>query len=120
MSSLLLRIAVAGFLALASLTVVLFRVSPLTAPAIAIPFLLLTVFLAISSFTTLAAYLIWKSMSVEGMDAGRRMSIALREGLFLGTASVFLLVFLILGILSWWIGILIYAVFLFVEMALHS
>ena len=45
MTSLLLRIAIAGFLALASLTVILFRVSPLSAPGLAVPFFLLTVFL---------------------------------------------------------------------------
>jgi hypothetical protein len=120
MTPLLLRIAIAAFLSLASLVVVLFRVSPLAAPTIAIPFFILTIFLTVASFGTLAFYFLWKSLSVEGMDAGRRMSVALREGLFLGAATVLLFLFLILGILTWWIGLLIYTVFVLVEMALHS
>jgi len=120
MTSLLLRIAIAGFLSLASLVVILFRVSPLTAPGLALPFFLLTIFLSASSFAALAFYFIWRNLSVEGMDSGRRMSIALREGLFFGSATVLLFIFLILGILKWWIGLLIYTVFIFIEMALNS
>jgi len=120
MTPLLLRIGIAGFLSLSSLVVVLFRVSPLTSPGLAIPFFMLTLFLAASCFLTLGFYFLWKGLPMEGMDAGRRMSVALREGIFFGSATILLFLFLILGILTWWIGLLIYAVFVFVEMALHS
>lgn len=120
MTPLLLRIAAAAFLALTSLTVVLFRVSPLTSPGLAIPFFFLTLFLAIASIGTLLSYVIWGSISVEGMDSGRKMSVSLREGLFAATATVLLFVFQILGILTWWIAILIYLVFFLIEVALHS
>lgn len=120
MISILARIAVAALLSLTSLIVILLRVSPLTTPGIAVPFFFLTVFLSAASLTTLVCYAIWSRLSVEGMDAGRKLSVSLREGLFIGTATVLTFLFLILGILTWWIGVLIFLVFLLVEMALLS
>ena len=120
MTPLLLRIAAAAFLSLTSLIVILFRVSPLSSPGLAVPFFFLTLFLAISSITSLLCYAAWSAVAVEGMDAGRKISVSLREGLFLGAATVLLFVFQILGILTWWIGGLIYLVFVLVEVALHS
>ncbi len=120
MTPLLLRIAAAAFFSLASLIVVLFRVSPLTSPGLAIPFFFLTVFLSVASITTLLCYALWRALSVEGMDTGRMVSVSLREGFFLATATTLLIVFQILGILTWWIGGLIYLVFVLVEVALHS
>ncbi|MSR67664.1 hypothetical protein EXS65_02465 [Candidatus Peribacteria bacterium] len=120
MTPLLLRIAAAAFLSLSSLIVVLFRVSPLTSPGLAVPFFFLTIFLTVASLSTLLCYAIWGNLSVEGMDAGRKISISLREGLFLATATVLLFVFQIFGILTWWIAGLIYLVFILIEVALHS
>lgn len=120
MTPLLLRIAAAAFLSFASLFVILFRVSPLTSPTIAIPLFFLTIFLTIAGFATLAAYAAWVRVSMEGMDAGKKVSVALREGLFFASATVLLLLFQILGILTWWIGLLIVLVFVLVEVALHS
>ena len=120
MTPLLLRIGAAAFLAATSLLVILFRVSPLVSPGIAIPLFFLTVYLTAAGFGTLAAYGAWSRISVEGMDAGKKVSIALREGLFLATAIVLLLLFQILGIMTWWIGLLIVLVFVLVEVALNS
>lgn len=120
MTSILARIGVAAILSLTSLIVILFRVSPLSAPALAVPFFFITVFLTISSFATLICYAIWSRLSMEGMDAGRKLSVSLREGLLMGGATVLLLLFLLLEILTWWIGILIYLIFFLIEMALLS
>jgi hypothetical protein len=120
MTTLLLKVAIGAVLALLSLVVILFRVSPLTAPGIAIPFFLLTLFLTVAGFGTLLCYFLWRALDVEGMDAGKRMSVSLREGMFLGVATVLVFSFLMLEIFTWWIGILIYAVFILIEMALHS
>ncbi len=120
MTPLLLRIAAAAFFSLASLIVVLFRISPLVSPGLAIPFFFLTTFLAVASISTLLCYGMWSMLPIEGMDSGRRMSVSLREGFFLAIATIFLIVFQILGILTWWIGGLIYLVFVLVEVALHS
>jgi hypothetical protein len=120
MTQILLKIGVAAFLSLASLMVIVFRVSPLLAPEFAIPFFLLTLFLTVACFGSLGCYFLWGALGVEGMDAGRRISVALREGLFLAAATDLLFIFLMLGILTWWIGILIYVVFILIELALHS
>ena len=120
MSPLLLRIAIAGILSVASLLVILFRVSPLTSPSIALPFFFLTVFLSVASIATLLCYAAWAAVSVEGLDAGRKITLALREGIFTACAVVLLLIFHILGILTWWIALLIFGVFLLIELALHS
>ena len=120
MTSILLRIAAAALLSASSLAVILFRVSPLTTPGVGVPFFFLTLLLAVSSTATLVCYAIWSRLSMEGMDAGRTISVSLREGIFLGSATVLLFLFLILGILNWWIGLLIYLVFFLVEMALLS
>ncbi len=120
MISILVRIAVAAILSLTSLVVILFRVSPLSAPAIAVPFFFLTIFLAVASFGTLVCYALWSRISMEGMDSGRRLSVSLREGLLLSAATILLLLFLLLGILTWWIGLLIYIIFFLIEMALLS
>ncbi len=99
---------------------IVFRVSPLTSPGLAVPFFFLTLFLAVASSATLLFYTVWSWIPVEGMDAGRKISVSLREGLFLAAATALVFVFLILGILTWWIGALIYFIFFLVEVALHS
>lgn len=120
MNSLLFRITLAGLLSIASLLVILFRVSPLASPAIALPFFSLTLFLSVATVGSLILYGIWELIPIEGMDAGRKLSISLREGIFLGLATLCVLVFHILTILTWWIGLLIYVVFMLVEAALHA
>ena len=120
MTPILLRIGIAALLSVTSLFVVLMRVSPLTSPAIALSLFFITIFLSVSSLTTLGLYGLWCSVPIEGMDAGRKITVALREGLFLGTATALLFLFQILGILNWWVAVLIYAVFLFIELALQS
>lgn len=116
----LIRIAAAGFLSLASLLVILFHVSPLTSPGVAVPFFFLTLFLSCASIMTLICYFIWSRLSMEGMDAGRKLSLSFREGVFFALATCLVFLFLILEILTWWIGGLIYLVFLLVEFALLS
>ena len=120
MTSILARIAVAAVLSLTSLIVIIFRVSPLSAPALAVPFFFLTLFLTVASIGTLVCYAIWSRLSMEGMDSGRKLSVSLREGLLIGGATVLLFLFLILEILTWWIGVLIYLIFFLIEMALLS
>lgn len=120
MTSILARIAIAALLSLTSLIVIVFRVSPLSAPGLAVPFFFLTLFLTVATFGTLIFYVVWSRLSMEGMDAGRKLSISLREGLMLAGATVLLFLFLLLGILTWWIGLLIYLIFFLIEMALLS
>ncbi len=120
MKTLLVRIGIAALLSTTSFVVILFRVSPLASPTIAVPAFFLTLFLALSSIASLIFYAVWTSVKPEGMDAGRRMSVALREALFLASASCIVLLLQIAGVAVWWIIVLTYAVFILVEVALLS
>lgn len=119
MNALIFRIALSGVLSFASLLVVLFRVSPLLSPAVALPFFFLTLFLTVITFGSLVCYGVWGLVPVDGLDAGKKLTISFREGVFFGLGTIIILLFHLLGILTWWIGLLIYGVFLLVEMALH-
>lgn len=119
MTSLLYGIIVAALLSVTSLLVVVLRVSPLTSPAQALPSFFASVFLSIASIVTLLLYLIWKNFPLHAWDEGKVLSISVRQGLFIASATLICLLFHLLGLLTWWIAILIFMVFLLVEMALH-
>lgn len=119
MTSLLYSIIIAALLSVTSLLAVVFRVSPLSAPAQALPAFFASVFLAVSSVATLLLFLMWRWFPVHAWDEGKILGIALRQGIFLGLATVILLLFHLLGILTWWIAVMIYVVFLLVELALQ-
>lgn len=120
MTSLLFGIIVSALLSTTSFLVVLFRVSPLSAPAQAIPAFFVSLFLAVSSVATLLFFVFWRYVPIHSWDAGKLLGIALRQGLMLGSATCILLLFHLLGLLTWWIGLLIYAVFVLIEMALNA
>jgi hypothetical protein len=120
MTTILLGIGSAAFFSVSSLLVILFRVSPLTAPGVALPLFFVTLLLSIATTMTLCSYGVWHALSVEGMDEGKKLTVALREGVFVSLATGLVMIFQILGIVNWWIVLLLYAVFLLVEVALHS
>lgn len=119
MNNLLFGISLSALLSVTSLLIVLFRVSPLSAPAQAVPAFFVSMFLSISSVSTLLLLAFWKYVPVHSWDDGKVLSIALRQGIFIGIASILLLLFHVLGLLTWWIGLLIYGVFILVELALE-
>lgn len=120
MSSLLFAIGLSAVLSLTSLFVVLFRISPLLAPVQAIPAFFLSLFLTVSSIATLLFYFVWRMLPIHAWDNGKILGISVRQGVFLGTGTVILLGFHLLGLLTWWIAILIYAVFILIELAIDS
>lgn len=120
MTSLLFAVSLSALLSVTSLLVVLFRVSPLTAPLYALPALTVSLFLAVSSVGTLAFYALWKTVPLHSWDLGQILGISVRQGVFLGSATVILLIFHLLGLLTWWIAIMIFAVFVLIELALNS
>lgn len=120
MSSLLFGIAASAVLSLTSLTIVLFRVSPLSAPGYALPAFFLSLLLALSSGGALVFYAFWRLVPIHAWDAGKLLAIALRQGIFLALGTCTLILFHLLGVLTWWIAILTYAVFVLVELALDS
>jgi hypothetical protein len=118
MNSLLFGISVAALFSTTSLLIVLFRVSPLLAPTQAIIAFFLSVFLSVCTVGTLMFMGIWQQVPHHTWDTGRLTSISFRQGVFLGSATSILLLFHLLGLLNWWISIMIYGVFVLVEMAL--
>ena len=120
MNTLLFGLGLASVLSSTSLFVVLFRVSPLTAPLQALPAFFCSIFLSVASIGSLTSFVCWRRLRVHYWDEGKTLSIALRQGIFLGVATVILVLFHLLGILTWWAAICIYAVFLLIELALHS
>ncbi len=119
MTSLLFSIIAAALLSMTSLIVVVLRVSPLTSPGQALPAFFLSIFLSVASVFTILLYLLWKWFPVHAWDEGKILSIAIRQGIFLGLGTIILILFHLLGVLTWWIGVLIYMVFLLIELALQ-
>jgi len=129
MTSALGGIALALFLSLSSLAVVLLRVSPLTAQQFALPFFFLSAFIALTSFAALFLSLIkgmmilrpW-STAAEARPPLKTKKIvgsSLRQGVFFALAGSIVLFLWLLRILNWWIAVLVYTVFLLIEMAVN-
>ena len=117
MSSLLFGIILSALFSVTSLLVVLLRVSPLLSPVQALPAFFLSLFLSISTVTTLLLLAVWKLVPIHSWDTGKLMSLSLRQGILL--ATIILVVFHLLGLLNWWIAVMIYATFLLIELALE-
>lgn len=120
MSSLLFGITVSALLSSTSLLIVLFRVSPLSAPGYALPAFFLSLFLSLSSVATLLFYALWRVVPLHAWDSGKLLGIAVRQAVFLALGTVLLVVLHLLGVLTWWIALLVYSVFVLVELALDS
>ena len=120
MTNLLYSIIVAALLSTTSLVAILFRVSPLSLPGQAVTAFLISLFLSVSTVSTLLFAAFWKWFPIHAWDEGKTLSISLRQGMFLGGAVVILLAFHMLSLLTWWIALLILLVFVLVEAALHS
>lgn len=120
MTSLLYSIIVAALLSVTSLIAVLLRVSPLLSPAPALTAFFASFFLSITSVMTLALYALWKWFPLHAWDDGKTIGIALRQGVFLGIIGSVIVLFHLLGILTWWIALLVVLVFVLIEAALQS
>ncbi len=120
MTSLLFGIIVSALLSVTSLLIVIFRVSPLTAPTQAIPAFIVSVFLSVSSVGALLFFGLWHVVRIHTWDIGKLLTISVRQGVLLGAGTVGVIVFHILGILTWWIAVLLYAVFVLIELAMNA
>lgn len=119
MPPLLYAIIVAALLSSTSLIAILLRISPLTSTAQALPAFLASIFLTIATVGSLLLFLFWTYVPIHTWNEGKILGIALRQGIFLALAIVIILVFHLLYILTWWIAILIFLVFILIEMALE-
>ena len=120
MTSLLFGLSVAALLSSTSLVIILMRVSPLTAPGQAIPAFFLSLFLVVSTVSSLLLMALWKMLPLHSWDTGKIVSVSLRQGIFLGIGTVLLVIFHLFSLLNWWIAALIYVVFVLVELALEQ
>jgi len=127
MNTLIFGIILSALFSATSLFVVILRVSPLTAPQQAVPAFFLSLFLTVSTVGTLLFLSLWKVLArsriewlpVHAWDTGKLTSISLRQGILLGFSTTVLVLFLLLNLLNWWIGVLIYGVAGVVEVALE-
>lgn len=120
MTSLLFGISLSALLSVTSLLVVLFRVSPLSSPAYALPAFFISVLLSVSSLGALAFYGLWTILPIHAWDSAKLLAVSLRQGILLGCTVVLILLFHLLQILTWWIALLLIAVFVLIELALNS
>lgn len=120
MTSLLFGLSLACLLSVTSLVIILLRVSPLTAPVQAIPAFFLSLFLSISTLGSLVLLALWRWLPTHSWDAGKIMSVAIRQGVFLALVVIILVVFHLWELLTWWIALLIFLVFGLIELALDQ
>ena len=120
MPTLLFGISPSALLSFTSLLVVLFKVSPLSAPGYALPAFFISVLLTVSSVGALAFFGLWRVVPIHSWDSGKLLSASLRQGVLLGLSTVITILFHLLGILNWWIFVLIFAVFVLIELALNA
>jgi hypothetical protein len=118
MNSLLFGVAVSALLSITSLLIVLLRVSPLTAPMQALSAFFVSMFLSITSVSMLLLLFAWKRIPHHTWDTATLVSVSMRQAIFLGLAAVIAVLFHLLGLLTWWVALMIFAVFVFIEMAL--
>ena len=119
MNNLLFGIILSALLSSTSLLVVLLRVSPLTSPEQAVPAFFLSAFLSISTVATLIFWALWKTVPIHTWDTGKLLSVSLRQGFFIGAVIMLLILFHLLALLNWWVALMIFSVFLLVELALN-
>ena len=129
MTSALSGIALAFFLSLSSLVIVILRVSPLTAPQYALAFFFLSLFIAIASCVALLLVLIksfailrpWSGTTeaIPALKTKRIIGGSLRQGIFFSLASTLVIFLWLLRIVNWWIAVLIYVAFVLIEMAVN-
>jgi len=117
MTGALTGIALAFFLSLSSLAVVILRVSPLSSPEFALPFFFLSIFILVASFVALILLVIKDLLNNQPLRSRQFVGSSLRQGIFVGAGSCFLILLHLLHILNWWIALLVYAIFALIEMA---
>lgn len=117
MTNALVGIALALFLSLSSLAVVFLRVSPLISSEFALPFFFLSIFIAVAAFTTLVFSIIKGLLTHQAIKSRNVINSSMRQGIFIAIATCIVILLFLLRIANWWIALLIYAVFMLIEMA---
>ncbi|MEK7218980.1 MAG: hypothetical protein AAB728_05980, partial [Patescibacteria group bacterium] len=111
MNSLVFGIVLSALLSTTSLLVVLFRVSPLSSPAQALTAFFAALFLSVSSVGALLFLALWRVVPLHTWDGGKMLGVSVRQGILLALGTMALAGFHVLGVLTWWIAVMIYMVF---------
>lgn len=120
MPTLLFGIVLSALLSITSLTVVLLRVSPLLTPVQAIAAFFASVFLSVTTVSMLLLILLWQRVPHHSWDTATLVRVSMRQAIFLGSGTVIVILFHTYNLLTWWIALMIYGVFLLVELALQQ
>ena len=115
----LLGLAALAALGWFALFIIIFRLDPFTSTALAVPFFLAALFLALVGTLALLGFY-FRVWFRKGEIYLQHISIALRQAIFLTIATEVALIFQILRILTWWDGILIAAAVSLVEIYFSS
>ncbi len=107
-------IAAAGVLSWIAWAVVIYKLSPFESPGLSLGLFLLSLFVALTStFTVLGFYFrVWLNKNEIYFN---HINIAFRQGLLLTLIAVGCLLFQLLGVLTWWSGLLFIATVTLVE-----
>lgn len=120
MSTALLGLFSAAILSISSLLLVLIRVSPLSTPHYALPLFFVALFLSVATVSASLLLLVRTLLTSGRQELYASINASLRQGVFLGCFACCVVIFHLLGLLTWWIAILIGMVFFFIEMAVQG
>jgi len=118
MNSLVFGIALSALFSTVSLCIVLLRVSPITAPIQALSAFFASVFLSVTSISMLIFLAVWRRVPHHTWDTATVVSVSLRQALFMGLGVLIVLLFHLLGLLTWWIALMIFGALLLFELAI--
>lgn len=112
-------IAGAGGLAWLGFLLVITRLSPYENMEMALSFFFLTLFIALSSTLGVIGFY-FRVWLYKNEIFYRHIGVALRQGVFLSLITVFCLVFQIIKVLTWWSGLLLILISVFLEFYFSS
>lgn len=98
-------ISIAGLLSWAAFVVVVNKLNPYESPLLALPFFFISLFFAlVCTFTVLGFY--FRVWLYKNEIFYSHINVSLRQGLFLSLIASGALGFKLLGVLTWWTGLL--------------
>lgn len=110
----LFSIFLAALFGWASWIIVIFKLSPFESPALAISFFYLSLFAALTATFTLIGYFI-RRWFYHNEIYFHFITTALRQGVLLSGMTCMALVFQRMRVLTWWDGLLLVTLVLFIE-----
>lgn len=110
----LISIGIAGLFSWAAFWVVIFKLDPYQSTALALFFFFLSLFFALTTTFTFIGFYVRKWFSKNEIYF-RHINISLRQGALLSFCALGCLFFLLLGVLTWWNGLLLVVIITLLE-----